>query len=141
MGGRKAAGPADAGSPGRRRRRAVALARRRRGSIPTKEVVPMASSLRPLARHIQPLTLLGSGVILLALLLAPGGGPAWAQGPAGAQDPSSPESITQNLVGLAAQGGPLQNLVNVAAARQQRLLGLMDSDPASVLRVAIPRGV
>lgn len=101
----------------------------------------MASSLRPLTSRIHPLTLLRSAVILLALLLAPVGGPAGAQGRSGAPDPSSPENLTQSLVGLAAQGGPLQNVVNVAAARQQRLLGLMESDPAAVLRVAIPRAV
>jgi len=101
----------------------------------------MASSLSPLTGRIQPFTILRSAVILLALLLAPGSGPAWAQGRSAAPDPSSPESLTQSLVGLAAQGGPLQTLVNAAATRQQRLLGLMESDPASVLRVAIPRGV
>ncbi len=101
----------------------------------------MASSLRALTGRIQSLTVLRSAVLLLALLLAPVGGPAWAQGRAGAADPSSPESLTQSLVGLAAQGGPLQNIVNVAAARQQRLLGLMETDPAAVLRVAIPRAV
>jgi len=62
----------------------------------------MASNLRPLTRRIQPFTILRSAVILLALLLAPGSGPAWAQGRSAAPDPSSPESLTQSLVGLAA---------------------------------------
>jgi len=41
----------------------------------------MASSLRPRTSRFQALTIFRSAVILLALLLAPIGGPAWAHGP------------------------------------------------------------
>src|SRR6266536_364406 len=45
------------------------------------------------------------------------------------------------LGGLAGQSAPLQTLKNAATARKQHLLGLMESDPGAVLRVAIPAAV
>ena len=79
--------------------------------------------------------------MLVALLCVLGASPAWAQG--GPRSPVAPsaESLTQSLVGLAGQSAPLQTLRNAAAARKQRLLGLMESDPGAVLRVAIPAAV
>ncbi len=62
----------------------------------------------------------------------------------------SPEQLTQSLVALGARYGAaspadqsrlLGTLVAVAAARQQVLAGLMESDPGEVLRVAVPAGL
>jgi hypothetical protein len=128
-----------AGLPKEESRRAIATSE---GISPNKEAVPMAFRARTLAGSTDLFTPFRSAVaaILLALVLAPAGAPARAQ--AGSQSPAAPsaESLTQSLVGPA-QGRPLQDLLNVAAARQQRLLDLMKSDPAVVLRVAIPRAV
>ncbi|HET7873904.1 MAG TPA: NEW3 domain-containing protein [Methylomirabilota bacterium] len=106
----------------------------------------MALRTRILADRRARFSLLRSATaaVLLALLLATGAVPAWAQ-PA-----SSPETLTQSLVSLgtqyrtarpAHQPQALQNLLNVAAARRQQLLRLMESDPAAVLRVAVPAPV
>jgi len=103
----------------------------------------MASCLRPLTSRIHSLIVFRSAVaiMMLALLLALGVTAAWAQ--AGSRPTAGPsvESLTQDLVGLAHQQAPLQTIRNAATARRQRLLGLMESDPATVLRVAIPAGV
>lgn len=103
----------------------------------------MTSSLNPLTSRTHSLIVFRSAVaaILAALLLALGATPVWAQ--AGSRPAAAPsvESLTQNLVGLAHQQAPLQTLRNAATARRQRLLGLMESDPAAVLRVAIPAAV
>jgi hypothetical protein len=103
----------------------------------------MASSLSPFTSRTHSLIVLRSAVaaILAALLLALGAPPVWAQ--AGSRSPAGPsaERLTQDLVGLAQQHAPLQTLRNAATARRQRLLGLMESDPAAVLRVAIPAAV
>jgi hypothetical protein len=104
----------------------------------------MASSLSPLTSRTHSLIVLRSAVVvtMVALLLALGATPVWAQG--GSRSPAAPsaaESLTQNLVGLAGQNAPLQTLRNAATVRRQHLLGLMESDPAAVLRVAIPAAV
>lgn len=81
---------------------------------------------------------------LLAILLVAAGAPAWAQAT------SSPEALTQSLVSLGAQhraaapgqqAQTLRNLLNVAADRQKQLLKLVETDPAAVLRVAVPSPV
>jgi hypothetical protein len=103
----------------------------------------MALSQKPCTSRTHSLILFRSAVaaILAALLLALGATPAWAQ--AGSRPAAAPsvESLTQDLVGLAHQQAPLQTLRTAATARRQRLLGLMESDPAAVLRVAIPAAV
>jgi hypothetical protein len=88
------------------------------------------------------------------LVLAAWAGLAFADhGPAAAPAPGrSPaaEAHTQNLLSLslryhaagpAAQAQVLGQLTSVAAARQQLLAGLVGSDPAAVLRVAVPPGL
>ena len=103
----------------------------------------MASSRSLLTSRTHSLIAFRSAVaaVVAALLLALGTTPVWAQSgsrPAGA---ASAESLTQNLVSLAHQQAPLQTLRNAATARRQHLLSLMESDPAAVLRVAIPARV
>jgi len=99
----------------------------------------MASSLNPRTSRTHSLIVFRSAVaaMMVALLLALGVTPVWAQ--AGSRP--AVESLTQDLVRLAHQQAPLQTLRNAATARRQRLLGLMESDPAEVLRVAIPAAV
>ncbi len=99
----------------------------------------MTSSLNPLTSRTHSLIVFRSAVAatMVALLLALGVTPVWAQ--AGSR--SAVESLTQDLVRLAHQQAPLQTLRNAATARRQRLLGLMENDPAEVLRVAIPAAV
>ncbi|TMK46641.1 MAG: peptidase M11, partial [Actinobacteria bacterium] len=103
----------------------------------------MASSLSLLTSCTRSLIVFRSAVAvtMMALLLALGVTPVWAQ--AGSRPAAAPsvESLTQSLVGLAHQQAPLQTLRNAATARRQRLLGLIESDPAAVLRVAIPAAV
>jgi alpha-galactosidase-like protein len=103
----------------------------------------MASSSCPSRSHLQGFIASRSALagMLMALLCVLGASPAWAQG--GPRSPAAPsaESLTQSLVGLSGQSAPLQTLRNAAAARKQHLLGLMESDPAAVLRVAIPAAV
>ena len=103
----------------------------------------MASSLSLLTSCTRSLIVFRSAVAvtMMALLLALGVTPVWAQ--AGSRPAAAPsvESLTQSLVGLAHQQAPLQTLRNAATARRQRLLGLIESDPAAVLRVAIPASV
>jgi hypothetical protein len=103
----------------------------------------MASSLDLLTSRIHSLSVIRSAaaVMMVALLLALGVTPVWAQ--AGSRPAAAPsaENLTQDLVRLAHQHAPLQTLRNAATARRQRLLGLMESDPAEVLRVAVPAAV
>ena len=100
----------------------------------------MASRSCPPRSGTQALIVLRSAVagMLAVLLLALGVTPVLAQG--GSRSPAAlaAESLTQNLLGLSSQNAPLPTLRNAAAARRQHLLGLMESDPATVLRVAIP---
>lgn len=103
----------------------------------------MASRSCPPRSHPHALIVSRSALagMLVALLCVLGASPAWAQG--GARSPAAPsaESLTQSLVGLAGQSAPLQTLRNAATARKQHLLGLMESNPEAVLRVAIPAAV
>ncbi len=103
----------------------------------------MASRSCPPRSHPHALIVSRSALagMLVALLYVLGASPAWAQG--GPRSPVAPsaESLTQSLVGLAGQSAPLQTLRNAATARKQHLLGLMESDPGAVLRVAIPAAV
>ncbi len=103
----------------------------------------MASRSCPPRSGTQALIVLRSVVagMLAVLVLALGAMPALAQG--GSRSPAAlaAENLTQNLLGLSSQNAPLPTLRNAAAARRQHLLGLMDSDPATVLRVAIPASI
>jgi hypothetical protein len=104
----------------------------------------MASSSYAPRSATQAVIVLRSAVagILVALLLALGAAPVSAQ-TAGSRSPAAlaAESLTQNLLGLSSQNASLPALRNAATARRQHLLGLMDSDPATVLRVAIPASI
>jgi hypothetical protein len=103
----------------------------------------MASTLNLLTSPTHSLNVFRSAaaVMMVALLLALGVTPVWAQ--AGSRPAAAPsvESLTQDLVRLGHQHAPLQTLRNAATARRQRLLALMESDPAEVLRVAVPAAV
>jgi hypothetical protein len=104
----------------------------------------MASSMSPLTSRTHFPTVFRSAVavtMVALLLLTLGVTAVWAQ--AGSRSPAAlaAESLTQNLLGLSSQNASLPALRNAATARRQHLLGLMDSDPATVLRVAIPASI
>jgi hypothetical protein len=89
-------------------------------------------------------------LVALGLILALGWANAHSQNPPAGQQGSSIESLTLNLVNLNARyhaAGPasdsqlLSELQSAAASRQQVLAALMESDPAAVLRVAIPSNI
>lgn len=82
-------------------------------------------------------------VALLLLVIMP-----WLTGKAGlAQSMQSPEGLTRSLASLSVQyhaadssqkADLLAQLVNVALQRHELLAALMESDPARVLKVAVP---
>jgi hypothetical protein len=87
-------------------------------------------------------------VSLILLLLACAPGPGLAQLPQG--PPPSAEDLTNSLLALslkyqaagpADRSGLLGELQSVAAARRERLVALIETDPAAALRFAIPAGI
>jgi len=145
IGGRKATGPESVGTAGLPKEEGhqgmgIFL---EKGEIPMVSRHPTRSPGRPARLETRVLI----ATVCLALVIALTPRTISAQPPPTPGPPLSAEGLTQILVALnvtnqlapaAKRAQLLNDLLTVAATRQQLLAGLIESDPAEVLRITIP---